>query len=84
MSKFEKMSKFEELYEKLLSDAEFRQRLFDDPSAALKSIGIEPTPEQLHAMRGIINGVEEVDHILEPLGAPGGEKHHRRLQTCVT
>jgi len=58
------MSQFEELYSRLLSDGDFRQRLLEDPSGALTSIGIQPTPELLQAIKSVINSVAEVDQIL--------------------
>jgi len=79
------MSKFEELYDKLLTDADYRQRLFDNPSAALTSIGIQPTPELLEAVHGIIHGVQEAGRILEPQGESGGGRHHKmNHKPCIT
>ena len=36
---------------KALSDMEFRQKLLDDPEAAVKEAGIELTPEQIQALK---------------------------------
>jgi hypothetical protein len=58
------MTKFEELYHKLLTDAAFRVELYENPSAALTSIGIKPTPELLQAIGKIFKGVGEVDRLL--------------------
>ena len=37
------MSQYQDLYNKVVQDENFRRELLKDPSAALRSIGIEPT-----------------------------------------
>ena len=71
------MTKFEELYLKLLSDPAFRQELHHNPSAALTSIGIEPTAELLAAIREIIHGVTDAERHL-------GRGHTHGMIECVT
>jgi len=61
------MSQFEKLYHKVLSDAQFRKELIENPGRALESLEIEPTPEILHAIKQL----EEAVHRLEvDLGGP--------------
>jgi hypothetical protein len=44
---------FEYLVSKVLFDQAFAQALLQDPALALKSIGIEPTPELLDALKKV-------------------------------
>ena len=64
------MSKFTDLYDKLLSDEKFRRFLAENPSDALKSIGIDPTPRVLDAVKEVMKGVAEMESLL------GGGTHH--------
>ena len=41
------MSQYQDLYNKVVQDENFRRELLKDPSAALRSIGIEPTHQLL-------------------------------------
>ena len=50
---------FEYLAGKALFDPAFAQALLQDPAQALESIGIEPTPELLEALRNV-----DVDSIM--------------------
>lgn len=70
------MSQFKELYEKVLTDDDFRDDLLKDPAAALKSIGIKPSPEVVGAVCGII---EDVRQLQKDLQAKPGE-----MKTCVS
>ena len=54
------MSQFQDLYAKVLSDSYFRSQLVSDPSCALQSVGITPTPEILAAIQNVITAVTEV------------------------
>jgi hypothetical protein len=58
------MSQYKDLYDKLLSDEDFRKFLLEKPSGALESIGIDPTPDVLHAVKEVIKGVSEMDTLL--------------------
>ena len=60
------MAHFERLYNKVLTDAQFRAELQANPSAALQSIGIEPTPKVLAALQDVVKAVEEVRTDLGP------------------
>jgi hypothetical protein len=60
------MAHFEKLYNKVLSDAQFRAELAVNPSKALQSIGIEPTPQLLDAIKDVAKAVEEVRADLGP------------------
>jgi len=51
------MSQFQDLYAKVLSDSDFRSYLVSDPSDALESVGISPTPEILDALQVVIDSV---------------------------
>lgn len=44
---------FQTLVGKAMSDEKFAQALVDNPEQALRSAGIEPTPEMLEALRGV-------------------------------
>jgi hypothetical protein len=70
------MSEFKRLYDKVLSDSKFRARLSKDPSAALRSLKITPTPEVLEALKEVI---ENVNRLSKDLGAERGE-----MKTCVS
>lgn len=66
------MSQFDKLYEKVLSDAHFRAELVQNPQHALRSLGIEPTPEILATIKHLESAVEKLG--LE-LGGPSlGER----------
>jgi len=54
------MSQFQDLYAKVLSDSDFRNQLVSDPSDALVSAGITPTPEILSAIQDVISSVTEL------------------------
>jgi hypothetical protein len=60
------MAHFEKLYNKVLSDPHFRAELYANPSQALQSIGIEPTPQLLSAINDVAKAVEEVRTDLGP------------------
>ena len=47
------MADFEKLVNKAVSDEGFAQELVDNPEKALRSEGIEPTPEMLDALNGV-------------------------------
>jgi hypothetical protein len=61
------MSQFDELYHKVLSDHDFRQELISQPEQALRSIGIDPTPEVLALLKNIETAVGALH---EDLGGP--------------
>jgi hypothetical protein len=63
------MSQFQDLYDRVLSDAGFRTYLGNNPSGALQSIGITPTDDLLAAVNSVIDAVREVG---EDLGADDG------------
>ena len=44
---------FETLVGKAVSDPEFARALSDNPEQTLKSIGVEPTPEMIDALKGV-------------------------------
>lgn len=44
---------FQTLVGKAISDEKFAQALVTDPEGALRSVGIEPTPEMLEALKGV-------------------------------
>lgn len=61
------MSQFQDLYNKVLSDSDFRNQLVSDPSDALQSMGITPTPDLLAAIQKVISAVTEVGTDLNDL-----------------
>jgi hypothetical protein len=54
------MSQFQDLYAKVLSDSDFRNQLLSDPSDALQTVGIAPTPQILAALQDVIDAVTEL------------------------
>lgn len=44
---------FQTLVGRAMTDEKFAQALADDPEAALKAAGIQPTAEMLEALRGV-------------------------------
>ena len=70
------MSQYQDLYNKVVQDENFRRELLKEPSAALKSIGIEPTHQLLHAIHELKEDVERIHHEL------GGDDDD--LKTCVS
>lgn len=50
------MSGFQQIVEKILGDASFREALVTDPGTVLESEGIAPTPEILAAFAGVDAG----------------------------
>ncbi|MBB6142816.1 hypothetical protein HNQ77_000754 [Silvibacterium bohemicum] len=59
------MQKFDILYQKVLSDPHFRQELVLRPEQALKSIGIDPTPEVLQLLKNIETAVTALEEDLQ-------------------
>jgi hypothetical protein len=51
------MAQFETLYHKVLTDPHFREELRLQPHHALKSIGIDPTPEVLSLLKNVETAV---------------------------
>jgi hypothetical protein len=70
------MSQYKDLYNKVVQDKGFRQQLLEDPSAALRSIGIEPTHDLLHAINELKEDVEKIHREL------GGDDDD--LKKCVS
>lgn len=70
------MSQYQDLYNKVVQDEVFRRQLLKDPSAALKSIGIEPTHHLLHAIHELKEDVEKIHREL------GGDDDD--LKKCVS
>jgi hypothetical protein len=60
------MSEYRKLYDKVLTEPEFRIRLAADPAEALKSIGIDPTPEILS---GVNEALAAIKALQEDFGA---------------
>jgi hypothetical protein len=54
------MSQFQDLYNRVLSDAQFRSHLASDPADALQSVGITPTDDLVAAINSIVANVEEI------------------------
>jgi hypothetical protein len=54
------MSQFQDLYAKVLSDSDFRGQLVSNPSDALTSVGITPTPDILAAIQDVVTAVTEL------------------------
>ncbi|MFT4114310.1 Os1348 family NHLP clan protein [Silvibacterium sp.] len=59
------MSQFDELYHKVLTDAQFRKELVEHPHRALESLGITPTPEILAAIKQIEQAVVQLEGDLQ-------------------
>jgi hypothetical protein len=56
----------EQLIGKAVTDADFRQRLVDDPQEAVRSAGIDLSREELQALQGVSR--EERERVLTELG----------------
>jgi len=54
-------TKFALLYDRVLTDPGFRQKLAADPRAALQSVEIEPTDAVLQAVNDINNAVASIN-----------------------
>jgi hypothetical protein len=48
------MTDFQTLHDRAMTDVNFRRSLVADPAGTLQSIGIEPTPETLAALKEAI------------------------------
>lgn len=70
------MSRFAHLYNTILTSEAFREHLLKDPAGALTTLGIQPTPEVLEAVCGIIL---EIKALQKELGATKSE-----LGICVS
>jgi hypothetical protein len=70
------MTKFKPLYDKVLSDPTFRAWLEKDPSAALRFVGIDPTPKVLEAVKGVTQAVSKLGR---DIGAAADE-----MKECVS
>lgn len=52
---------FQKLVDRVMSDEAFAKALADNPASALKSVGIEATPEMLDAMKGVdVNSIKQL------------------------
>jgi len=60
------MSQFKTLYDKAISDQKFRAELVNNPSAALQSIGIHPTPQVLSSLGTALTAIEALGTELSP------------------
>jgi hypothetical protein len=60
------VSQFQDLYNQVLSDADFRSQLASNPASALQSVGIDPTPELLAAVQGVISAVSSLGSEFPP------------------
>lgn len=47
------MADFDSVVQKILSDSDFCSELATNPEAALRSLGVEPTPEIIAALKGL-------------------------------
>jgi hypothetical protein len=65
------MSQFQDLYIKVLCNSDFRSQLVSDPSDALESVGIAPTPEVLAAIQNVVTAVNKVGDDLDRDGLGG-------------
>ena len=54
------MSQLKALREKVLTDEEFRKQLRNNPADALKSVGIQATPENLQLVKKVVSSLEEL------------------------
>ena len=70
------MSKFQDLYNKVLSDAKFRSDLASNPGDALQSVGIAPTDDLVAAINDIVANVNAIEG---SLAADEGLAAHERL-----
>ena len=59
------MAQFEALYHKVLTDKQFREELIARPEQALRSIGIDPTPEVLQLLKNIETAVGALEQDLD-------------------
>jgi hypothetical protein len=62
-------NQYQQLYDRVLVDSGFRRMLASNPEEALRTIGIEPTEQILHAIKSIKRDVEK----LEDIFGDGGE-----------
>jgi hypothetical protein len=63
---FQPSQAMEQMIGKAVSDADFRQQLVDNPAEAVKSAGIELSPEELQTLESTSR--EERAQMLEQLG----------------
>jgi len=56
-------NKYQQLYDKVLSDSAFRNQLASDPKAALRSMDIEPSAEILKVIDSIKDDVTKLEKI---------------------
>lgn len=55
------MADFSKLVNRAVSDEGFAQELVDNPEQALRSEGIDPTPEMLDALKGVdVNSIKQL------------------------
>jgi hypothetical protein len=55
--------KLQQLYDRVLTDSEFRNLLASNPEQALRKIDIEPTEEILRALKSIADDIARLEHI---------------------
>jgi hypothetical protein len=60
------MNQFDTLYQKSISDPVFLQYLMSDTADALQSIGIDPTPEIVSSVQGILSSINALSNQLNP------------------
>jgi hypothetical protein len=54
------MSQLDELRKRILKEQEFREQLVKDPHAALKSVGIASTPQNVALIKNVIDSIENL------------------------
>jgi hypothetical protein len=55
--------KLQRLYDRVLTDSDFRTLLASNPEEALRKIDIEPTEEILRVLKSIADEVARLEHI---------------------
>ena len=62
-------SKFEKLMNKVIAEPEFGKRLYRNPHAALREVGIQPTDEIVGALRDASGAPEKVQRAMYELAS---------------
>jgi hypothetical protein len=60
---FQQLNKFQQLYDRVLSDSEFRIMLASNPEKALRTVDIEPTKRILDALKSVRRDIEKLEDI---------------------
>ena len=71
---------FDDLLKKVAADRDFRITLVHDPAKALSDIGVDATPDMIHAIKGV--DPKSIEAVAEAFGADSQGVHADTIALC--